>query len=154
MRLLAAPDACVVIAGLLVRPTQPNRAESRIVTLAEERAFDILLVENVEWEIRRALMKAKKEQSFDAFLTRANIIRCNAASKVDVQQHERQLLAIMRHTNDVPIAVALKLSQQRPHAFISSNSEHWTPKLELLLAGIRMMTPKQFAAELMPQSRR
>lgn len=148
MSLLIAPDSCILVPGIHLRNTRPYLREVLIITLTEQGVFDVLLVENVENEVRDALKKKGTEDEFDKFCSLAHVLKCPAPSLEQVKRYERPFLAEMRHQNDVPIAIAIMLSPNRPNIVVSTNTRHWKRTLDVFLGGIEVMDPRQLLSRL------
>jgi hypothetical protein len=130
-------DACVVIEGFV-----GSGPCAFICKLAEAQAFRLLLVEQVEAEVRRALATLAREHEFDAFLGHCLIERCPHPTAAEVAAVLPLLLPVMRHLADVPIAVAVRIAQ--PRTFVSANVRHWPSALGVLLGGVSIQGPKEF----------
>ncbi len=151
---LIALDSCILIAGIHLKHTRPRHPCAVVVSLAERRVFRTLLIDDVEVEVRRGLSGYDKADALDTFIAHARIERCLSPSKAEIDKHGRTFLTKMRYGNDVPIAISLMLTRNRPYAFVSTNSQHWNSSLAPLLAGIRVMSAKQFLAEMRGSSGR
>jgi len=146
--LLIAPDSCILVPGIHLRLTRPYLPEVRVVTLAERGVFDVLVVENVEDEVRAALKEKGEEDEFDRFCSTAHVLKCPGPSLEQIEQYGPSFLREMHHQNDVPIAIAIMLSLTRPNIVVSTNTRHWKQNLGPLLGGVEVMSPKQLLSRL------
>ena len=137
--LLVGTDACVLIEAVCAREGHPSRL---VLHAAASHVFCLVLFENAEDEARRALEARGRVVELDSLLTRCLVERCPAPSQAEIEAAMPLLLPGIRHINDVPIALAVRIVQ--PDAFVSSNDEHWKPSLARLLGGVPILTPRKF----------
>jgi hypothetical protein len=142
--LLVGVDACILIEAVRLEHSSPNHPSVLLMALARLRTFDLWLAEQVKEEAHRALSTSSQSVTLENLLRSCVIVSCPRPSRESVDAEGPGLLVALRHYNDVPIAVALKLATVRPNVFVSSNGQHWRPSLKPLLGGVIIMTPRRF----------
>lgn len=136
---LVGTDACVLIEAICAKEGHPSKL---VLRAAASHVFCLVLFENAEDEARRALETRGRLAELETLLTRCFVQRCPAPTPAEIKAAEPLLLPGIRHVNDIPIALAVRIIQ--PDAFISSNDEHWKPSLARLLGGVPILTPRKF----------
>jgi hypothetical protein len=117
--------------------------------------YAVVLAEAVDREVRAALGRLADAAARDAaiaaidgWLARVRVERRPDPSADQIRAHLTALLPLLRHPNDLPIAVAARLAA--PDWILSTNSAHWTPALAPVL-GARVAHPTAFLRELAPR---
>jgi len=139
---LIGVDACVLIEAVRL----PNGPSAYLLQAAALGVFQLWLVENVDTEARRALNGPNEATELDTLLSRCDISHHPAPEPEEILRGLPRFAPLLRHVNDVPIAVAIRAAQ--PDAFVSSNHKHWKPSLSPALGGVAVMTPRRLLEEL------
>ena len=134
-RLLVALDACVFIEAARVEDGLCNA----ILSAAESGSFEVPVAPQVVAEVEAHLTTDLQRERLNGWRVLWTVSDHPTRQQLDAES--RQLLAIMKHPADVPIAIAIRHSALRPHLFVTSNQRHWNPlRLDRLL-GTRIITP-------------
>ncbi len=136
-----------------------------LILATERRLYTVVLAEEVERELQLALERKaveairRKDQALAAaearrikesaatWLTRVRLERRPRASQADLDHHERLVLPVLRHHNDLPPVVSAIRAQ--PDWVISTNDHHWSPELAKR-TGLHIVTPREFLLLLKP----
>lgn len=136
--LLIGTDACVLIEAVRLGERHPS---GFLLLAAREHVFRLLLIAQAESEAQRAV-----GAGLDEVLDGCLIDRRPNPSTTEIEAIFPQLCPHIRHVNDIPLAVAVRLAA--PDYFVSSNTAHWRPSLGPLLGGVSVMSPRRMLAEL------
>lgn len=147
-RFLIGVDSCVLIEAVRLRERIPSYPSVRLFDYMAVGAFILLLLEDVDREVRRVLAGSGEEAKLEELLSLCEVKHCPPALREQVIADGALFLPHLRHLNDVPIAVALRDCLEKPHFFLSSNKEHWKPSLRDILGGIEVLTVKAFLTRL------
>jgi hypothetical protein len=119
-----------------------------ILAASAPERYVVVLADAVDREARRAIARLADQAPRDAalaslsgWLARVRLERRADPTPVEIRAHMPALLPVLRHANDLPIAVAALLAA--PDWVLSTNTEHWTPALAPLLRA-RVAHPTAF----------
>jgi hypothetical protein len=126
-RLLVGVDACVLIQSVKV----PEGLCALILKLARRGAFRLLIPAPAFEEVRKQLDLELFLQLSSA-LAECTVINTEFPTKFEIDETTSEVLGVLRHVNDVPIAAIVK--QHQPFFFVSSNRRHWTSEVGKRLA--------------------
>ena len=137
-RITAGLDSCIFIEAA----NDPRGLAHVILAAFEADAFDVLVASKTVLEVERNLRTPLGKAYFER--CRKKWLVCNPPPPEAVESETMALLAIMRHAEDVPIALAMRYSQIRPTVFVTSNTGHWKPSLLNSVLGCEVLDPKGF----------
>lgn len=127
-----------------------------LILAMQRRQFRAVVAASVALEVGRAVeSKTRRMDASAAAITREEIDRWFAIARPESVPWpsssdlaaRADLLAVVRHRNDLPSVVAAVLA--RPDWVISTNDRHWSPALAAR-TGLRIATPRDFLAQLQP----
>jgi hypothetical protein len=147
--LRVAPDACVLIGAVRSRLRDPAWAvghhSNAFLTLAESRAFTLVLYDLVHEQVK-AVLKHAENHELEKRLTLCDTqyVRTDPELILDALDVNPKIRPAIRHPLDYAIGAALHLDA--PDYFVSENERHFNTKLEDCLAATQIKTPRQFLA--------
>jgi hypothetical protein len=125
-----------------------------ILAASAPERYVVVLADAVDREARRAIERLEDPTIRDAamasltgWLARVRLEGRAAPTAAEIRAHMRALLPVLRHANDLPVAVTALLAG--PDWVLSTNTEHWTPALAPLLRA-RIAHPTAFLRSLEP----
>jgi hypothetical protein len=129
-----------------------NYPSARVFAAAKKHVFRVMLAPQVEEEARRALASYGKEYLLDDLLAQCLVVRCPAASPMQLKRYKGQVWAHVKHEADAIIGVAIRCSRARPVFFVSSNNDDWRPSPQATeaLNGCEIVRSRTFVNRINP----